>query len=494
MSFGNIKRAAFLRPMLQLGSLFDMMTGTFYKGKDGQYHLNGGLPNFVGVAGLPNTFKTHLALFFVATIMARYSCSRAWPHDAENTLTIQRVMAAMSWYAELAGVDLEELGRFVFTDADVYKGDEWFVALKKESEDRKKDKSLLRTTPFWDHKHGGYVQIPAPTVSLLDSLSGMTTNILLDKYDEHGIGESKLNSIAMDTARIKSQMLEQMINVTSPGGIFSIMTAHIGQEYTMDAKKQPIKRLKHLKGDLKLKKTSENFAFYTGICWQCVDTRKMLDGDRMPEFPRSKEDAMKDDTDLLEVPLVGLRNKSGPSGVQFSCVMSQSEGVKMGLTEYLFLKSFRKPDADSVYYGIGGNDSNYFLHLHPDEKLTRKSIRRKLDDDKLLARAMSLTAQLAYMRMMWHNLEEGFLCTPKQLREDLTAKGYDWNILLNTREFWIFQEDSHPQEEMTVIDLLNMRKGRYHPKWYPKSLKEMNLPDLEPDPYLMISGTSIEAF
>lgn len=468
-----------------------MITCTFYRDKTGAYHKNGGLPSFTGLAGAPNTFKTQLALYFCACVMARYTHSRFWPHDAENTLTMQRILSAITWFAELAGVDLEECGRLNFSDANTYQGEEWFDALKSLSDAIRKKTDEFLTTPFWDFRSETYHKMAPPLLSLLDSLSGFTTSVLEKQYDEHDIGDSKLNAIALNTARIKSQMLEQMINITGPASIFSIMTVHIGEAYNLKPNQPMFKRLKHLAGDLKIKKASENFAFYTGITWQTVDWRKMLDGDRLPEFPRSKDDNLKDDTDLLEVPVKSLRNKYGPSGIQFSMVISQSEGVKIGLTNYLFLKSFRKPDADSVYYGIGGNDSNYYLHLLPDVKLTRRSLRSKIDESHELYTAFEFTQQMAYMQYMWHNLEHGWLCTPKELYEDINNKGYDWSILLNSRDYWIFQEESHPLPELTIVDLLNMRKGRYHPDWYPKTLKEMGLPDLEPDPWCMISTVPI---
>lgn len=492
MSFSTLKKAKLLRAMLNLGGIFDMVTATFYRDKNGQWHCCGGMPNFVGIAGMPNTFKTQLALFFMACILARYTSSKFWAHDSENTLTVQRILAAFTWFEELTDLDLEELDRFNFSDAETYMGEEWFEALKNISDLARDAKSTRLTTPFWDEKNQAYIKMPPPVASLLDSLSGFTTSVLEKQYDEHDIGDSKLNAIAMNTARIKSQMLEQMINVAGPGGIFSAMTVHIGQEYNMGGKNQPIiKRLKHLSGDLKIKKASENFAFYTGVTFQTLDWKKMLDGDRMPEFPRHKDDNLKDDTDMLEVPVKTLRNKFGPSGYQFSVAMSQSEGVKMGLTNYLFVKGFRKPDKDSVYYGIGGNDSHFFNQLLPDTKLTRKSLRAKLEEDSRLDRAMEVIAQMAYMEHMWHELEEGWLCSPTELYESLKSKGYDWDILLNTRSYWIFQEETNPLHELTVPDLLDMRAGRYHPEWYPKTLKDMGLPPLTESPYSMISSVPV---
>ena len=62
------------------------------------------------------------------------------------------------------------------------------------------------------------------------------------------------------------------------------------------------------------------------------------------------------------------------------------------------------------------------------------------------------------------------LCTPDELYADIKALGYDWDRLLDTRGFWVFkeQEKEYETRELSTLDLLNMRKGLYHPKWYGK--------------------------
>ena len=57
------------------------------------------------------------------------------------------------------------------------------------------------------------------------------------------------------------------------------------------------------------------------------------------------------------------------------------------------------------------------------------------------------------------------MCTPAELYEDLKKKGYDWNILLNTRGWWTIENDKHLIPFLSTRDLLNMRAGTYHPYW-----------------------------
>jgi len=462
--------------MLNVGCLFDIQTGRYYRGKHGESILNGGFPHFEGIVGLPNMFKTAISLYKLGAAMSRYSQSMLQAHDSENTLSIGRIETAFNAFPELAELDLHdpESARFAFSDASVYQGNEWFDALKESSKARRGNKEILLTTPFYNHKSGQFLKIPVPLLSFLDSLSHLSTDSVNAMYDKNEIGESGLNMVNMKGSNVKSQMIEQITNVTSSGGIYSIMTGHVGEQYQLDMYKPAVKRLKFLKGDLKLKKIPENFSFLTSNCWYCASVSILLSSDKEVEFPRNKEDDMKGDTDLIAVSVINLRGKHGPSGIPFDIVISQSEGVKVGLTEFLYIKQGGR-------YGIGGNVQNFHIALYPDVNLTRRTIRQKIEDDKKLQRALTITSEMLQMRMMWHHLEDELVCTPEQLYKELKEKGYDWDLLLNTRGYWTFQEDKNPMPFLSTMDLLRMRVGKYHPYWYPKTLEEMNLPPLIKD-------------
>ena len=73
---------------------------------------------------------------------------------------------------------------------------------------------------------------------------------------------------------------------------------------------------------------------------------------------------------------------------------------------------------------------------------------------------------MCQMENLWHDMDPTLICTPKQLYDDIKAKGYDWDILLNTRGFWTFDNDSQPTNFLSTMDLLRMRVGLYHPYWY----------------------------
>lgn len=472
--FAKFKKAPSLRPMWNIGALFDIQTGKYYKGKHGEMILCGGLNHFTGVAGLPNMFKTVLSLFQLGSVMNRVSLAIMMAHDSENTLSPGRIQNVFRQFPELFGEDLVENGRLLFTDATVYNGNEWWNAMREYAADRRADKGILITTPFVDESTGELIKVPTPTLSFLDSLSGLQTEGIMNMYEKADVGHKDLNMVAMKGAGAKSQLIDQVTGVTGGSGLHILMTAHVGQEYQLDMYKPNIKRLKFLKGDLKLKKVPENFSFLTANCWYCVSLQPMLDGEKLPEFPRDEEDDLKGDTDLICINLVNLRGKSGPSGIPFEVVVSQSEGLKPELTEFVYCKGYE-------YFGISDKDGNkakgkpnYRLDLYPGLNLTRKTTRRLLEENSRLARAMNITAELCMMRNLWHDLPEGLLCTPKELYEDILAAGYDWDLLLDTRGFWLPLEEKGAYSAipfLSTMDLLNIRAGTYRPYWYDQAVK-----------------------
>lgn len=472
--FAMFKKAPSIRPMWNIGALFDIQTGKYYKGKHGESILCGGLNHFTGVAGLPNMFKTVISLFQQGSVMNRVSLAIMMAHDSENTLSPGRIMNVFRQFPELFGIDLVEQGRLLFTDATVYNGNEWWNAMREYADSRRKDKSILITTPFMDETSGELIKIPSPTLCFLDSLSGLQTEGVMNMYEKGDIGNKELNMVAMKAAGAKSQLIDQVTSVTGGSGLNILMTAHVGQEYQLDMYKPNVKKLKFLKGDLKLKKVPENFSFLTANCWYCVSLSPLLDADKLPEFPRDDEDDLKGDTDLIMITLVNLRGKSGPSGIPFEVVVSQSEGLKPELTEFVYCKGYD-------YYGISDKDGNkakgkpnFRLDLYPSVNLTRKSVRMLLETNQRLKRAMNITAEMCMMRNLWHDLPEGLLCTPKELYDDIIAAGYDWDLLLDSRGFWLPLEEKGTYADipfLSTMDLLNMRAGTYRPYWYDAAVK-----------------------
>ena len=163
------------------------------------------------------------------------------------------------------------------------------------------------------------------------------------------------------------------------------------------------------------------------------------------------------DTDLNVVTIKLLRNKWGRSGLQMQLIVSQEQGVLSHLTEFHYLKTNKQ-------YGMEGNLQNYTLVFCPEIKLSRTAVRSKIDKHPTLRRGLTIASELLQLNQLFTDTD-GVFCTPKELYDDLKALGYDWEVLLRTRGWWTFSNDSHPIPFLTTMDLLRMRKKLYVPFW-----------------------------
>ena len=449
-----------LRPTMNIGCLFDIPTGTYYRGKHGESILNAGYSHVIGVCGRANTYKSTVSHFFTLSVLNRYFAELALIYDTENSLTPARIERLSSNFDNLSLRDLDEEGVVHITDTSM-SGNKWFEALKGFLADKvSSKKGLTVTTPFLNSK-GESIKIVKPTLAEVDSLSEFRVDAVDTMAEKNEIGDSGRNMEAMKGSAAKSQMIGDLGDITSRNGLYIIMTAHLDDEIQLDPYAPPQKRLGFMKQKTIFKRVPKNFSFLTNVLYQCSGaTVRANKADKTPLWPRHKDDRQVGDTDLQQVTVQALRSKTGASGLPFNIIVSQSDGMLVGLTEYNYCKE-RK-------YGMGGNDQNFFMELRPDVTLNRTTIRGKIDNDVLLQRALEITSEMCQISVLWKNLEPGLMCTPKELFADLKAKGYDWDVLLNTRGYWVFDEQKHPLNFLSTMDLLNMRAGTYHPYWLKK--------------------------
>lgn len=478
MSLKNhFKKAPKLRAQLNVGSLFDIPNGRFYIGKNGESILNGGVAFFTGVAGKGNTFKSTIMHYMLLSILNRYGSSTSNIYDTEMSLTNERMYGLAKAMPYIGGVDLEAEDRMLITDSTAMMGEVWFDALKAFGAEVVSKENLKRntlTTPFVDRENGGFFTSLKPMVVEIDSLSMMTTSAVKDVFDNNEIGNSSTNITALRDAAIKTQMLNQLPSFTAAHGVYVMMSAHVGKQHQLDPRAPPSKQLHFLKGSQAFKNVPEKFTFLPNNLY-FVHSAEILQqkNDKTCEFPKSTDDKHTGDTDLQLLTVQNLRAKSGPTGMPIEIIVSQNEGVLMGLSEFNLLKSLDR-------FGLEGNMQNYQLALLPGVALSRTTIRGKLDTNEQLRRAMEITAELAYMYHFGYRtentiektggeeeqLDRDLSCTAKELYDDLAAKGYDWNTLLDTRGYWVFQEDEKDRKPfLSTMDLLRMRAGLYHPFW-----------------------------
>lgn len=477
MSISNYYRPApHLMPMFNLGCLIDLQTGDYHEGRFGESILNGGLPNVVGVVARGNTFKSVFMHWMHLMVLARYLSTMGVIYETEISGFIGRIIQLSQSIPGLEGMDVQELGRLILTntitpreDKKPNLGDLWFEDTKNFWEfKRKGGKEYTRTLPFIERKTGEMMKTVLGTIHEIDSLSMFTTSPVQNMHDDNVIGDKGNNTDNMRDALIKTQMLMQLPALTGSSGGYVMMSAHVGDDIPMDPRMPPPKKLDTLKQG-KIKNTPEKFTFLTNVCWYLSNAKNWWNQTTLsPEYPRSPGEELKGDSDLKIVSAVALRLKSGMSGMPFELAISQSEGILVGLTEFNYCKTFK--------FGINGlGKPNFALELFPDLNLTRTTLRKKFRETPELRRAMEITSELCQLNNLpnWQRLDVRYKCNASDLYEDLKKLGYDWAILLNTRGYWVYEEDKSETTLpfLSTMDLLKIRAGEYHPYWLAEDKK-----------------------
>ena len=121
------------------------------------------------------------------------------------------------------------------------------------------------------------------------------------------------------------------------------------------------------------------------------------------------------------------------------------------------------------YFGGCDVGSTYAKCVILDENgkiVADATVRSKINNDPLLRRAINITAELLQLEIYSNDIkQQGLLCSPKELYEDIKKLGYDWNVLLNTRGYWTIDQYDNPVPFLSTVDLLKMRAGTYKPYW-----------------------------
>lgn len=468
---GKFQSAPDIRPMCNVGSFFDITTGSLVKGKWGNTFINGGAWNTTGIVGPNNSFKSTLSKHFALSVLANYRLSTGITLDTEISGTgPTRYNELALRFPRLKDYDFESGERWLYTtNAEVY-GDIWWSQLKDYCElktNKENKKANTMTTPMVD-KNGEYIQSLIPTVAEIDSLSQLSAKSVDEKYADLDASDSKRNMEDMATAKTKSKIVRDMPVLTASSGTYIITTAHVGEKKDLDPYNPSMQKFQLMKGNKTVKYIPESFLFNMNNCYEIISAKPLLNAaNRTPEFPLSTEDEFKNDTDVMELTINVLRGKGGSTGLVFPLLCSQTQGLLTGLSDFYFLKCNK--------YGIGGNDRNYFIELYPDCSLSRTTVRRKIEEDPKLARALRLQCDLLLIQMV-HKAGASFpaerICAPKELYEDLKLMGYDWDELLDTYNEWFFREEEQDKPTLTIYDLLNMRAGIYKPYWQQEEWKK----------------------
>ncbi len=466
---GHITPAPEIRPLLNVGCLMDIPCGRPVKGKHGEWLWLGGHAPITGVGGRGNTYKSTIAHHLNLTIMNRYFRSVQNVYDTEMSFGQGRAEMLSARMEFIANADLVDDGRLLIADSTVSTGDKWFDEIKEYSTLKIKEaKKSMGTTPFLQ-KDGTQYQYYLPSLVCIDSFSRMNFSSTEAIFEKNSVGDSGMNMEATRSSHAKNQLLIQVPVLTASSGIYMTFTAHVDDSIQLDPYAPVQKKLALLKNGLKFKYVPAQFTFLMNNLWYCYDASPMTNQTtKAAEFPRNPQDNDPDNKDLMIVTVQNLRGKYGPSGSPFELIVSQSEGVLVGLSEFNYIRSYDR-------FGLGGNVQNYFVELCPDVSLSRTTIRSKINANPKLQRALEITSELCQLKNIMPRVF-GTITeyrSPKEIYDTLTQKGYDWDILLGqTRGYWVFEEDNNPLHFLSTLDLLEMCKSEnaYHPWWYDQAV------------------------
>ena len=451
-----------VKPMINVGCLFDIPTGTYLPGVHGESLLNGGLAYLTAIVAQGNFFKSTIKNYMMLSAYEKIANqtkeSSMTTYDTEINTHESGLKRLMERFPSLDPDTIFTNGAWTITDASVMYGDEFFKHLKeflKLKMEHKKDISY--NLPFVDRDGSTPLNMLVPTFGDIDSLSEFTTSDVVDISNKFDLGDSGGNTLHMRSGLSKTRLLMDLPALTSRHNHYMLMTGQVGQDIPMGTGPMavPQKKLQFLKNSDTIKGVTDKFMFLIHNMWQVRNCSLLLNkSTNEPEFPSG--DSYNKDPDLNLVNLMLVRSKSGESGVSIDIIVSQTEGVLPHLSQFYYLKN-------SGRFGLSGNDRNYQLELLPDVNLSRTTVRSKIDENPKLRRALEITSELCQITQYWRNIDRELICTPKELYEGIKSQGYDWDKILETRGWWTINNDNHPVPFLSTMDLMKMRLGLYKP-------------------------------
>lgn len=451
-----------LKICFNVGALLDIPTGNYVKGIHGENILNGGLGVLTGIAGRPNSFKSTIIHYMILSAASKVNSSGnntyISTYDTEINMQYNRLYNFTQQFDIFKNNDIIDEGVWSITDKTKHSGNEWYKEIKNFlKNDKLKNKKYITKLPIVD-KHNKQLEMIFPTFGEIDSISEFNVDSIDDIQDKTELGDSAGNTLHMRLGLAKTRLMMELPPLCNSASHYMALTAHLGDEQLIaqGPYNTPTKKMQHLKQGDKIKGITDKFLFLTNAFWVVIHSTTLNNSTtKTEEYPKFR-DNIGSNVDLNIVTLKLIRNKNGQSGSIVNIIISQNEGVLPSLTEFHYIK-------ENDRYGLSGNNINYRLDLYPNINLTRTTIRSLLDSDYKLRRAVKITSDLLQLsKTDYANSIK--IPKPIELYEKLKEK-YDWDILLNTRDWWTFNNDEVMPPFLSTFDLIEMFYDKYKPYW-----------------------------
>ncbi|AEV89703.1 putative UvsX [Pseudomonas phage OBP] len=466
---------------LNVSPIFDMLTTSMIKGKDGVWYQNGGLMPINGLAGGNNTQKTGKTVKDVAALLFRFKSSVILYGDTESTLDISRLAEEVDrlfgeegYFAEniedirfhympnSAGIDGTELHNKVI---EIYKT----IHALSESKDKAEQeayKQLFLDTPFWSAKANKHVQVMQPILFICDSISEVLfDNLMFKQFDDGDMDEGgKKRTRDMEIGNLRRILMTDTCILGPRVGLRSYWIAQSADVINMDGRPKE-KDSTFLRHNKKLAAPKAMLKLpHIGI--EIIKGTVLKQTDHSVTYPRGKDSLTstnaKSNPELVQYFTTVFRNKSGSSGGDIAFVASQAEGILVNLSMYDSLK-------ENKYFGLDGSAVRHSCALLPDVSITRPTVRDMIegpDANPKLQRAIEICWQLWYEQTFWDNFPEEWKITPAQLYEKGKERGLDWDdVLENTIYFWHDNHEVIKKHTLTIYELMEIVVGGKKPYW-----------------------------
>ena len=415
--------------LFNTGTLFDLMTGSYEIGVNGQYFLNGGMGPFIhGLHGRGNMYKSTITDSFEAGIIRAYPDAAMFNFDTEYSKSKDRMA---SYLAGGLFPEQDIAPRIVLKSHPEWTTEKVWTFVKDICERRQKaHKSIMITTPFLDP---GLVplQVLSPVIVAIDSLSELHTGAMAEFMEKQGFEDKKFRTLYMEDGNKKTILMGMLNEYSSKYGVIVVCTGRTGNNMSMD-NAPPRKELLYQKQADKIKDVGAKFTTLTHILSQVMSCRPCIDSSKEAEYPFGDTSA----EDLHEVQIIISRNKMNTSGCMVPFVVSQKYGLLNDVSNFHFLKYHGSNGAAPGM--LGGGRSQFSCSWLPDVKFSRKNLREKTMGDYKLCRAIELVARYQYIKMSWNLTGQpvDFSNTAEQVFDKLTSAKADMDDILETTSIW----------------------------------------------------------
>jgi len=455
-----------IKPLTNIGALMDIPTGTFITGERGERILNGGAAAVTAVAGLGNMFKSTLMHFIAmkSSDTIAYSTGKAMVHtyDTEDNMifNLDRINKLTSRMKSIPKDPLYDDDVWSFISKSDMSAEDWIETVHKSVKEKVKDKkSFITYHGYINRITGKPLVLPYMSSIGIDSFSELEGSKTQDTVADGNINSS--NTMFMAQGLLRTKVMKDLPTIAVKTNTNFYLTAHVGEVINMASgpfAPQPVKQMQHMNANMKVKGVTGKLFYLSTHFYFIMSARALINSNtKMPEYPDSVND---NSTDLNIIKFKTLRSKTGPSGHLTELIVSQVEGVLPELSEFHYIKTNK--------FGLVGSVQNYAVAVYPDVKISRTTVRKKIDEDAKLRRAIGIVSDMLQMRTFMKQYKD-LECEPEELYNDIKELGYDWDFILeNTRRWYTPNQYTSDLLFLSTLDLLRIRKKLYTPYWFKK--------------------------